>query len=43
MKNIQRGQHEEKKDGEGALVFTCVGAIVTVILLIVLMFKVFAP
>jgi len=33
----------KKKDGESALVFTCVGAIVTVILLIVLMFKVFAP
>ena len=27
---------KKKKDGESALVFTCVGAIVTVILLIIL-------
>lgn len=33
----------KKKDGEGVVVVTCIGAIITVILLIVLMFKVFAP
>lgn len=32
----------KKEGGEGALVFTCVGAIVTVILLIIFIVKVFA-
>lgn len=34
---------KKKKDGESALVFTCVGAIVTVILLIIFIVKMFAP
>ncbi len=34
---------KKKKDGESALVFTSVGAIVAVILLIIFIVKVFAP
>ena len=33
----------KKKDGEGVVVVTCIGAIVTVILLIIFIVKVFAP
>ena len=33
----------KKEGGEGVVVITCIGAIIAVILLIALMFKVFAP